>query len=85
MGSSAVNLSTLKVRYYFTRDTAQSLVFNCDYAMVGCGNLSGVFVAISPAKATADYYLEVSFASGTLAAKGDSGEIQLRFNTIRSA
>jgi O-glycosyl hydrolase len=79
-GSSAVSLTGLKLRYYFTRDTAQSLVFNCDYAAVGCGNISGTFVAVNPAKATADYYLEVSFASGTIPANGDSGEIQVRFN-----
>jgi len=79
-GSSAVSLTGLKLRYYLTRDTAASLVFNCDYAVVGCTNISGTFVAISPAKATADYYLELTFTSGSIAANSDSGEIQIRFN-----
>lgn len=81
-GSSAVSLSSLKLRYYFTRDTAQSLVFNCDYAVVNCNNLSGTFTPVNPAKPTADYYLEVSFsaAAGSIAAGADSGDIQIRFN-----
>jgi hypothetical protein len=81
-GTTAVSLSGLKLRYYFTRDTAQSLVFNCDYASVGCANLSAAFVAVNPAKPTADYYLEISFstAAGSIAAGGNTGEIQARIN-----
>ena len=41
-GSTAsVNMSELKIRYYFTKDAGGSVVFNCDWAAKGCGNISG--------------------------------------------
>ncbi|WP_239619288.1 glycoside hydrolase family 48 protein [Cohnella mopanensis] len=79
-GTSAVNLSDLKLRYYFTKDSNAALNFYCDYAQVGTSNVSGAFAAISPAKTGADTYLEISFnsAAGSIAAGGQSGDIQIR-------
>jgi endoglucanase len=79
-GSSAVNLSELTIRYWFTIDGQQSQTFNCDYAAAGCSNVNGSFVQMSTAAAGADHYLEVSFTSsaGSIAAGGNSGEIQTR-------
>ncbi|WEK54900.1 MAG: cellulase family glycosylhydrolase [Candidatus Cohnella colombiensis] len=79
-GTSAISLSNLKLRYYFTKDSNASLNFYCDYAQVGTGNVSGAFTAISPAKTGADTYVEISFntAAGSLAAGGQSGDIQIR-------
>ncbi|RKP53164.1 glycoside hydrolase [Cohnella endophytica] len=79
-GTTAVSLSNLKLRYYFTKDTSASLNFYCDYAQVGTSNVSGAFVTINPAKTGADTYLEISFnsAAGTIAAGGQSGDIQVR-------
>jgi hypothetical protein len=50
--------------------------------MVGCSNVKGNFVAVSPARTNADYYLEISFTSGagTLAPGANSGDIQNRFS-----
>jgi len=81
-GSSSVNLSELKIRYYFTKEAGGTLVFNCDYALKGCGNLSGTFIAISPALPTANYYMEINFTAGagSIAAGQSSGEIQTRVN-----
>jgi Cellulose binding domain len=80
--SSAVPLSQLKIRYYFTRDTAQYLVFHCDWAQVGCANVIGKFVQVSPAVTNADFYIEVGFSTsaGSLAAYSQSGDIQMRVN-----
>ncbi|WP_407643526.1 glycoside hydrolase family 6 protein [Cohnella endophytica] len=79
-GTTAVSLSNVKLRYYFTKDTNSSLNFYCDYAQVGTSNISGAFVTISPAKTGADTYLEISFnaAAGSIAAGGQSGDIQVR-------
>jgi hypothetical protein len=81
LSSSAVPLSEFKIRYYFTKDGGGSLVWNCDYAVIGCGNITATFVPISPARTGADYYVEIGFTSGTLPANlGSSGEIQARMN-----
>ena len=82
-GTSAVDLSTLKIRYYFTKDSAAAaLNFFCDYAQVGGANVQGTFVTMSTPTASADTYLEISFkaAAGSIAAGGQSGLIQTRFH-----
>nr|WP_233516805.1 glycoside hydrolase family 6 protein [Paenibacillus curdlanolyticus] len=80
-GTTAVNLSNLKVRYYLTKDTTSAgLSMWTDYAQIGSSNVSGVFASVSPSKTTADTYLELSFsaAAGSIAAGGQSGDIQIR-------
>ncbi|RPI94107.1 MAG: hypothetical protein EHM40_07675 [Chloroflexi bacterium] len=79
-GTSPVPLSELKIRYWFTREGTQNQSFWCDWAAINgaCGNVSGTFVQVGSG---ADFYLEVSFAAaaGSIAAGGQSGEIQTRF------
>ncbi|WP_317972620.1 cellulose binding domain-containing protein, partial [Paenibacillus sp. CCS19] len=80
-GTTAVSLNNLKLRYYLTKDTTSaSLNYWVDYAQVGTSAVSGVFGTISPAKTSADTYLELSFgsAAGSIAAGGQTGEIQIR-------
>lgn len=79
-GSGAVDLSTVKVRYWFTPE-AGSATFgtSCDYAVIGCGTLTHA-VKTAGSAAGASHYLEVGFGSGTLAAGASTGEIQLRLN-----
>ncbi|GMK42398.1 hypothetical protein PCCS19_54580 [Paenibacillus sp. CCS19] len=80
-GTTAVSLSGLKLRYYLTKDTTSaSLSYWVDYAQVGASAVSGVFGSVSPAKTTADTYLELSFsaAAGSIAPGGQSGDIQIR-------
>ncbi|MCM3174393.1 glycoside hydrolase family 9 protein [Paenibacillus sp. MER 99-2] len=81
-GTQAVDLSTVKLRYYFTKDGSADLSFWCDYAQVGAANIEGRFVNVNPAKGTADTYLEIGFKSGagSLAPGAETGVIQARFS-----
>ncbi len=79
-GSSALDLSTVTVRYYFTHDSgASAYTYNCDYAAIGCGNVHASFVGMASPTATADTYVQLSF-TGSLAAGANSGDIQSRVN-----
>ena len=79
-GTTTVQLTEVKVRYWFTVDGDRPLNFWCDYTPRGCGNLSTQFVTVSPARVGADRYLEIGFTAGmgTLTAGQSTGEIQTR-------
>jgi endoglucanase len=81
-GNAAINLSDVTIRYWYTIDSNQPQTYWCDYAVVGCSNVKGSFVPVSPARTNADYYLEISFTSsaGSLAPGGNSSDIQSRFS-----
>lgn len=81
-GTTAVRLSSLTLRYWYTIDGAQSQTFNCDFAQVGCSNISARFVPVSRPSPSADWYVELSFSpgAGSLAPGQSSGEIQTRFH-----
>jgi hypothetical protein len=78
-GSTALNLATVTVRYYFTRDGNAYNIW-CDWAQVGCGNLTTRVVPLPGPVNGADAYLEVAFTGGTLAGGAGTGEIQLRLS-----
>jgi endoglucanase len=77
-GTSPVPLSDLTVRYWFTEDGTAALNYTCNYAPIGCANITGTFAAVSPAVTGADHYLQLSFGSGagSLAAGASTGGIQ---------
>lgn len=79
-GTTAIQLSDIKLRYYYTIDGSQTQNFYCDWSHVGSQNVVGTFKALTPATATADTYLEIGFttAAGTLAV-GQTIEVQGRF------
>jgi len=79
-GTKALNLADIKVRYWFTKDSATSQTFQCDYAHIGKANVTGTFVDIEKPVTKADNYLEIGFASdaGTLGPGSDTGDIQFR-------
>ena len=79
-GTSSVPLSALTIRYWFTEDGSQPLTYACDYAPVGCANITGAFTAVSPAVTGADHYLQLSFGSGagSLGPGQSTGAIQNR-------
>ncbi len=82
-GTTAVALSNVKIRYYYTIDGEKAQNFFCDWSNVGSANVTGTFVKLTTAKTGADYYLEIGFTSGagSLSA-GQSIEIQTRFSKI---
>ncbi|GAA2015810.1 cellulose binding domain-containing protein [Catenulispora yoronensis] len=79
-GGAALSLSTVKIRYYFTADSVSSYQFACEWAQVGCGNITGTVGTLASPTATADHYLEVGFTGGTLAPGASTGDLQLRLN-----
>ena len=80
-GTAALSLSTVTVRYYFTREAGASTFSTyCDYAAIDCANVKTKVVQMLAPVAGADAYLEVSFTGGSVAAGGNSGAIQLRLN-----
>ncbi|MGC1376896.1 MAG: cellulose binding domain-containing protein [Anaerolineales bacterium] len=78
-GTTALNLSTVKIRYWYTIDGLQSQTFSCDYAQIGCSNITGTFTRMSNSATTANHYFEITFSAGSLAAGASTGDIQIRF------
>ncbi|MDF2589503.1 MAG: Mannan endo,4-beta-mannosidase, Cellulose 1,4-beta-cellobiosidase [Anaerocolumna sp.] len=80
-GTTDINLSNVKLRYYYTINGDVSQSFWCDWASIGSENVKSQFVKLTAPTASADYYLEISFtaSAGTLKA-GQSAEVQGRFS-----
>lgn len=80
-GDSAISLSDVKLRYYYTIDGEIAQNFWSDWASIGGANVTSKFVKLETPVAGADYYLEIGFTSsaGTLN-PGQSAEIQARFS-----
>jgi len=80
---ASVPLSSLTMRYWFTNETpADPLVFECDYAQVGCANTTARFVVLGSPVTKANTYLEIGFtaAAGSIAPGQSTGEIQTRIH-----
>lgn len=80
-GNSAIQLSDVKLRYYYTIDGEEAQSFWSDWASIGSANITSKFVKLASPVAGADYVLKVGFtnSAGTLNA-GQSAEIQARFS-----
>ncbi len=81
-GTEAVPLDELTIRYWYTIDGDKPQQFHCDWAQIGCSNISGSLVKLTEAKPGADYYLELTFSpsAGSIAAGGNTGQMQTRVN-----
>ncbi len=78
-GTTSIGLATVSLRYWFTGD-APSPTYQvwCDWAQVGCANLTARVVKLTTARTGADAYLEITFAAGNLAPGATTGDIQFR-------
>ncbi|MFD8124575.1 glycoside hydrolase family 6 protein [Streptomyces albidoflavus] len=79
-GQSAVDLADVKLRYWFTPDGAGAVTSTCDWAQLGCGGVTHTVKQANGSAPGASHYVEVGFASGSLAPGAATGEIQLRLN-----
>ncbi|MEV6105037.1 glycoside hydrolase family 6 protein [Streptomyces sp. NPDC051940] len=77
-GTAAQSLSGVEIRYWFA-DSASSYTTWCDWAQLGCSNLTHG-VSTNGSATGADHYLRVALSSGSLAAGASTGEIQLRLH-----
>jgi len=79
-GKKPVDLSDVKVRYWFTKDSATSQEFACDYAHIGKSLITSKFVDLETPVEGADCYLEIGFSedAGILGPGANTGEIQFR-------
>jgi Cellulose binding domain len=78
-----VDLSLVTMRYWFTSDGGSTTFWTyCDYAYMGCSNLSSSVTLLGQARTGADAYFEVAFNSsaGSLNAAAWTDEIMVRFN-----
>ena len=84
-GTVSVPLSSLTMRYWFSNEApADPLVFECDWAQVGCNNVTSKFVTLSSPVTKANSYVEIGFtaAAGSIAPGESSGEIQTRVHHV---
>lgn len=81
-GSAALALNTVSIRYYYKDEGTDSYVYACEWAQIGCGNITGTIGRLPNPTATADHYLELDFTAGagSLAAGANTGDIQVRMN-----
>lgn len=81
-GSAPAALSEYTLRYWFTREGTAKQQFACDYAKIGCANLTAKFVKLDTARPNANFYLQIGFKSGAgnLAPGATTGPIQTRFH-----
>ncbi|MBE2220398.1 MAG: S8 family serine peptidase [Anaerolineae bacterium] len=75
--SSAIPLSQLRLRYWFTDEATAVSQAHCDYAAMGCDKITAVL-----GHNGSQHYLDLTFnaAAGQLAAHSISGDIQTRLN-----
>ncbi len=83
IGDVAVDLSDIKIRYWFTSDGSQENTFSCDYAACGKEKVTGNFYTIQNPVTGADTYCEIGFASdaGKLGPGGSTGTMPFRIET----
>ena len=79
-GTTPINLSDLKIRYWFTSDGNEQNSFICEYAVCGTDNVIGNFYKIENPVSDADTYCEITFkdAAGKLSAGASTGTIPFR-------
>lgn len=79
-GEDDINLSDVKILYFYTIDGEKEQSFWCDWCSAGSSTVKGIFNKISDSASDEKYYLEISFSNeaGKLA-PDESIELQIRF------
>lgn len=83
-GTTPVNLSDIKVRYWFTNDGNDQNTFACEYSVYGTEKVIGKIHKINNPVAGADTYCEISFVTdtGKLLPGGSTGTISFRIEGL---
>jgi hypothetical protein len=85
-GTQPVALNTVTVRYWYTTDGTGTQSALCVTALPSCAAVSFSFQPVTPAKATANEYLEIAFTMATtLAAGANTGEIRIGLRNSMNA
>ena len=79
--TTAVPLSELRARYWLTRDGTAPLQYWCDWAQVGCGTITGSFVATSALSAITF----TTYDTGTLGNFLDNVVVTAQANVVESS
>jgi len=79
-GTVDLDARRLTLRYWFTPEGAQQLLGFCQYAEVGCPQVTARTGQVSPPRPGAGAYLEVGFSGGIVEAGSRTGEIHVRIN-----
>ncbi|MCY8028462.1 cellulase family glycosylhydrolase [Bacillus inaquosorum] len=78
-GKTTVDLKDVTVRYWYNaKNKGQN--YDCDYAQIGCSNVTHKFRMLHKPKQGADAYLELGFKNGTLSPGASTGDVQLRLH-----
>lgn len=64
-GTNPVDVDQLAPEYWFSEDSTSPLEFACDFAAIGCANVSATFLVGIGTPATADTEVVLRFAAGT--------------------
>ncbi len=89
-GTNTVTLSQITLRYWYTEEGADGTTpvtsiqqtASCDFAAVGCSNVTMSFVQVTPAVTGANFYFQVGFTTGagTLAPGANTNDVQAHIN-----
>ncbi|WP_417204463.1 stalk domain-containing protein [Acetoanaerobium sticklandii] len=63
LSDEPINLSDLKLRYYYTNEGNKNQNFWCDWASIGSDSVVGAFYNFTPSLLNVDTYLEIRFAN----------------------
>ena len=83
-GGFEYSYEDLSIRYWFTAENHNDLVFTTDWAAIGAQNVAADYMVADPVRVGGNYYAEIGFAAsaGSLASNANSGEIHNRIYKV---
>ncbi|HEX2927657.1 MAG TPA: cellulose binding domain-containing protein [Ruminiclostridium sp.] len=82
-GLSPINMSDVKLRYYYTKDNSYTQTFVCDscsYNNAQITGITGTFADMASPTPDSDNYVEISFPEGISLTPGTSIDLQTRIH-----